>query len=248
MLTRHLTKEEENEYLLKYKAGDKEAGNVLALSIYNWAMKCVRHRTDDMVDKVDQDGLTGLIIAKVLHLHNPDRGRLSTLIWHVTRKEVRMHLAMYLGPVYVPPEAHLAKDEDVRIAVEEARAVTIQPVHIPDRNHLADIDNADERPKWQRMYVEAMQSLKTDRYRDILHRKHQGETFESISSSYSISHQRVQQIVSLAALKFSIHLMQYWTEDWQPMSPLANRRAVLEHYHKSCHSCKLKSKCKLVKA
>lgn len=233
-----LTKEEEDATFLLYKEGnDKErleAGRLLHDSVFNWAYLCVQRRSNGYLDRRETKSLAGFIIAKALLVHDPSRGKLTNIVKWVARTEVNRHLAKMLGPVYVPMAAHEAVHEDIREAAARGSKVA-KPIQYVS-NHCApsevtkeDLEQqSSERAKWEYLYQEALASLKKERWRDILHRRHQGETLETLAEEYNVTWQRIQQITYAAAIHFSLALAKYHTEDWQPMSPLANRELILD--------------------
>jgi hypothetical protein len=209
------TREEEVELHSRMVAGDTEAKELLARSVYNWAFKVALKFGRHKIDREEISCLAGLAIAEALNRLDPAKGRLTTLVYFQVRKEITRYIKTMVGALRVPVSADASQKHWNEAENGRKRAVSLfAPVAVDSRDTIASLipgrcsdpqETAAEREElsvMRRRYFFALAAMPESRVKVVLIRRHRGDTYPAIAKSMGFCKQRAQQLFKVGNRQF----------------------------------------------
>lgn len=196
--------------------GDTEAKELLAKSQWPWAVECTRRLSEDRLDWMEIESLAGLAITLGLRSFYLSRGtRLTTHLFWVIRGLVSKHACTSKGPVIVPD---YIKSNSSNHLVVAARRKTVSLstwqlnnpetigkfIESRDKEDIRESEYYEELNEMRSRYQWAIEQLPDNREREMLLRRHKGETLETIGKAFGISKERVRQLSARAERKLML--------------------------------------------
>lgn len=207
------TREEERELFERYKAGDGEAGNLLAryglglLPKIRWQFRAYK------VDMEEIESLSHTALAKALRDYDPDKGRfathLTTKVWSAIKDFQRTGSTLIKIPRLIlktEKESHgvrcAARIASLDVGFSDESNREGQSRQIPDkRQFVSGMEATEDIELLKRRYSEVLRRMMPQHAQAVALR-HAGLRMREVSERLGVSESRVSQILSQALPEF----------------------------------------------
>ena len=188
-----ISKAEQEELLVRQRAGDAEAYELLVRSVWPWGWKCVckltarslahiRVHRDEMVAVVDK------AVVDAIRRWDPKRGALTTAVHFAVRSSLTVELAKTQFSISVPVnKLALAKTEEDLPLVQR----------LDDIADLAEEDSLAEQREGLNVALSRLSKV-DPKLASVLAWRRSGETLPQIGRRLGVTRERARQLLEVA--------------------------------------------------